>query len=219
MKKRSLLRPLKKINKPYRGTFITLEGGEGCGKTTLAAKLHSELKRRDQKVLLTREPGGTPLSEKMRELVLNPTLNIPICERAEMMLYLTARVQQLHEKILPALYEGAFVICDRFNDSTLAYQAYARHLGVPEVEKICDLVCEGVTPDCTLLLDLDPKVGLSRLKKMDRLESEGLQFHQEVRQGYLHLYDKYPERIKLIDASKSEEEVFEEALHHLCLNV
>lgn len=208
---------MRKSSKPYSGTFITLEGGEGCGKTTLAKRLESEFQKRGEKVLLTREPGGTALSEKMRELVLDPDLGIPICERAEMMLYLTARVQQLHEKILPALHAGFVVICDRFNDSTLAYQAYARHLGMEEVEEICDLVCERVTPDCTLLLDLDPKVGLSRLEKRDRLESEAFQFHQEVRQGYLHLYDKYPDRIKLIDASMSLDEVFEVALEQLCL--
>ncbi|MCH9610027.1 MAG: Thymidylate kinase [Chlamydiales bacterium] len=168
---------------------------------------------------MTREPGGTRLSEKMREVVLDSESKIPICERAEMMLYLTARVQQLHERILPALHEGAFVICDRFNDSTLAYQAYARRLGFEEVEKICNLVCENVTPDCTLLLDLDPKVGLSRLDKRDRLESEAFQFHLDVRQGYLHLHDHYPDRIKLIDASQSEAKVFEDALNYLCLNV
>jgi len=213
---------LNKANKPYSGFFLTLEGGEGCGKTTLAEKLKADLVKRGVAVLLTREPGGTKLSEKMRELVLDPNLGLPICERAEMMLYLTARVQQLHERILPALHAGQFVICDRFNDSTLAYQAYARHLGIARVEEICNLVCENVTPDCTLLLDLDPKVGLSRRKQKDRLESEALQFHMDVRQGYLHLLDKYPERIKLLDASQTIEQVFEEALKIIderCLNV
>ena len=211
---------MKKANsKPYSGTFITLEGGEGCGKTTIAEMLEKELTKRGATVLLTREPGGTKLSEKMREVVLDPNLDIPICERAEMMLYLTARVQQLHERILPALHEGQVVICDRFNDSTLAYQAYARHLGIQEVEEICNLVCENVTPDCTLLLDLDPEIGLSRLKKRDRLESEALQFHKDVRQGYLHLHDKYPERIKLIDASQPLAKVYEEVLSHLCSKV
>ena len=203
---------------PYPGVLITLEGGDGCGKTTLAKKLEAEFKKRGHQVLLTREPGGTKLSEKMRELVLDPSLNIEICDRAEMMLYLTARVQQLHERIVPALKAGHIVICDRFNDSTLAYQAYARHLGFEEVEKICDLVCEHVTPDHTLLLDLDPKIGFSRVKRTkDRLESEALQFHQDVRQGYLHLLDKYPDRICLIDASQSMDKVFEDALK--CLKI
>lgn len=199
-------------NRPYPGFFFTVEGGEGCGKTTLSNRLVQELGRRGHSVLHTREPGGTALSEKLRDLVLNPKSDVPICDQAEMLLFLTARVQHLHELILPALREGKVVICERFNDSTLAYQGYARHLGEEDVEKICDLVCNHIAPDCTILLDLDPEVGFSRFENRDRLEREELQFHLEVRQGYLHLFDKYPERIHLIDAAKSEEEVFKQAL-------
>ncbi len=215
-------RLLKKVNKPYSGFFLTVEGGDGCGKTTLCTELREELAKKGACVIRTREPGGTPLAEKVRSLLLDTAHNVAICERAEMLLFLTARVQHLHELILPALHAGKIVICERFNDSTLAYQAYARHLGESDVEKICDLVCEHITPDCTLLLDLDPEIALSRLKQKDRLEQEVLQFHKDVRQGFLHLHDKYPERIKLIDASQPREKVLQEALHAIettCLNV
>ena len=203
---------MKKGNKPYSGFFLTVEGGEGCGKTTLCDALTEKLAHMGYTVVRTREPGGTKLSEEVRDLLLNPKKGIPICERAEMLLFLTARVQHLHELIMPSLHEGKVVICERFNDSTLAYQACARHLGELDVEKICDLVCDHVSPDCTLLLDLDPEIGLSRVQEPDRLEQEKLQFHKDVRQGYLHLYDKYRERIQLVDASSSPEKVLEDAL-------
>lgn len=200
------------LNKPYSGFFLTIEGGEGCGKSTLSDGLRKELEARGHVVVRTREPGGTPLSEKVRDLLLHPGEGVSICERAEMLLFLTSRVQHIHELILPALREGKVVICERFNDSTLAYQACARHMGELDVEKICALVCDHIQPDCTLLLDLDPEVGLSRFTSRDRLESEELQFHRDVRKGYLHLLDKFSERIHLIDASKSAKEVLEAAL-------
>lgn len=201
--------------KPYNGLFITLEGGDGCGKTVLAHALDKELTKRGYVVFRTREPGGTPLSEHLRELVLNPD-SFEICERAEMMLYLTARVQNLHDCILPALRAGKVVLCDRFNDSTIAYQACARHLGKHQVEQLCHLVCDGIEPDVTLLLDTSPEIGLSRVKdNKDRLEQEKIQFHEEVRQGYLRLADQHPERIILIDAALPEAVVFKKAMEAL----
>ena len=141
--------------RPYDGLFITVEGGDGCGKSSLTHSLAKELEERGYHVVQTREPGGTPLSEHLRELVLSPD-SYKVCERAEMLLFLTARVQHLDELILPALRDGKIVLCERFNDSTIAYQACARHLGMDDVEKLCHLVCNGVVPDVTLLLDLDP---------------------------------------------------------------
>lgn len=201
--------------KPYNGFFLTVEGGDGCGKTLLSHGLDRALTEKGYEVFRTREPGGTPLSEHLRELVLNPD-SFDVCPRAELMLYLTARVQNLHDCILPALREGKVVICDRFNDSTIAYQACGRHLGMKQVEQLCHLVCDGIEPDLTLLLDVSPEVGLSRVKDThDRLEQEKLQFHKEVRDGYLRLADENPERILVIDASESEQTVLETALKRL----
>ncbi len=170
----------------------------------------------------TREPGGTPLSEHVRDLLLHPKKlsAFKIGERSELLLFLASRMQHVEEKILPALRQGFFVICERFNDSTIAYQGYARHLGAHYVTQLCHLVCEGlIEPQKTLLLDLDPKEGLQRRKRegksFDRLEREQLQFHQEVRQGFLHLADQYPERIQVIDASLPSDVVFFQALEIL----
>lgn len=201
--------------RPYEGLFITLEGGDGCGKTSLSMVLARELEQRGYTVIRTREPGGTPLSEHLRELLLSHDA-FALSQRTEMMLFLTARVQHLDELILPALRAGKVVLCERFNDSTLAYQACARHLGMQQVEKLCELVCEGVVPDITLLLDVSPAIGLARVKDTkDRLEQEKLQFHEEVRRGYLRLADQHSERISVIDAAQPQQKVFEIALNAL----
>lgn len=195
-----------KINKPYEGCFITIEGGEGSGKSTLAEELTVELGKKGLTVVKTREPGGSKLSEHIRDLLLNQK-EIAIGERAELLLFLAARAQHVKEMILPALRQGKFVICERFNDSTIAYQGAARHLGMHYVEELCRLICEDlIVPDCTLLLDLDPEISFQRLKEqrripLDRLEQEELQFHREVRQGFLHLADQYPDRIVVVDAA------------------
>ncbi len=198
-------------HKPYEGLFITLEGGDGCGKSTLSALLSKELAKKGYPVLKTREPGGTPLSEHLRDVVLKPDPNRPVGERAELLLFLAARVQHIDEVILPALRDRKLLICERFNDSTIAYQGCRKHVGVHVAEQICDLACNHLVPDLTLLLDLDPIIGLQRLSKerknLDRLEQEELQFHIEVRTAYLHLADKYPERIIIIDGSATPEEV------------
>src|SRR5688500_10278574 len=128
---------MQQINKPYEGFFITIEGGEGCGKTTLSNKLAVELENKGYTVFKTREPGGTPLSERIRDLLLNS--NESIADKAELLLFLTARVQQMEDKIKPALRQGYIVICERFNDSTIAYQGCARGLGMDYVEKLCQL--------------------------------------------------------------------------------
>lgn len=194
-------------NRPYKGFFITLEGGEGSGKSSLAEKLSLELKASGHQVVRTREPGGSLLSEELRKLILEPPQGVKIGDRAELLLFLASRAEHVEEVILPALFEGKILLCERFNDSTIAYQGGARHLGLSYVEKLCHLASD-LEPDLTLLLDLDPEVGLERVAKkrqsdFDRLEREHLQFHREVRQGFLHLADQYPSRITLLDANHS----------------
>jgi dTMP kinase len=212
---------MQQINKPYEGLFITIEGGEGSGKTTVCDRIVKALKARGYEVIQTREPGGSPLSECLRDILLNPKESYKIGERAELLLFLAARAQHIEEQILPALRQGKVVVCDRFNDSSIAYQGCARHLGMHYVEKLCQLATEGLAePNCTLFLDLDPALGIERVKekrreRFDRLEQEKLQFHREVRQGYLHLADENPDRIEVIDAAQPLEAVVESCLQAL----
>ncbi len=212
---------MQRNNKPYEGLFITLEGGEGSGKTTLAESIATFLEKRGYEVVLTREPGGSALSELLRDVLLNPKKAYSIGERAELLLFLAARAQHIEEQILPALRAGKVVICDRFNDSSIAYQGCARHLGKQYVEKLCLLATEGLSePNCTLFLDLDPAIGMERVQTsrhdtFDRMEQEKLQFHREVRQGYLHLADENPERIEIVDASQPFDAVLSACLQAL----
>lgn len=212
---------MQQINKPYKGLFITIEGGEGVGKSTLCEQLALKLEQRGYDVVKTREPGGSPLSEHIRELLLHSQGKYQIGEQAELLLFLAARAQHIEENILPTLRQGKIVLCERFNDSTIAYQGCARHLGMHHVEELCKLASEELLePNCTLFLDLPPSEGMKRLtaqqrKKVDRLEQEQLQFHHEVRQGFLHLADQYPDRIVTLDASSPIEQVVEMALKAL----
>lgn len=203
------LQPLNK--KPL---FITFEGGEGAGKTTLIDALFHVLTEKGYHVVHTREPGGTDLGEKARDLLLHQD-ELKICPMAELLLFLTSRAQQIHETIMPALKKGAIVLCDRFNESSIAYQGAARSLGMREVESICHQVCQGLTPDLTFILSLEPSYGAKRLESRgedkDRMESQKKGFHEAVFQAYQKLARKNPKRIHLIDASLSIEEVFEAA--------
>ena len=206
-------------NRPYEGFFITIEGGEGAGKTTFSGELARALTEKGHTVLKTREPGGSPLSECLRELILNPAAPFAISDKAELLLFLAARAQHLEERILPALHRGEIVICERFNDSSIAYQGCARHLGMKYVQSLCKLVAQ--EPDRTLFLDLNPEEGMKRIKdkkKLDRLEQEEIQFHQEVRQGFLHLADAHPERIVVLDASLPTSELVQLAQKALMLH-
>jgi dTMP kinase len=203
-------------NKPYKGFFLTIEGGEGSGKSYLAEKLTLELRALGYQVVKTREPGGSLLSEELRKLILEPPSGVKIGDRAELLLFLASRAEHVEEVILPALHEGKIVLCERFNDSTIAYQGCARHLGMGYVDKLCHLATT-LDPDLTLLLDLDPELGLERVEKkrqsaFDRLEREHLQFHRDVRQGFLHLADQYPSRITIVDANNPPEIVLATAL-------
>lgn len=207
-------------NKPYPGLFLTIEGGEGAGKSTFAEKLVPFLQDKGYEVVKTREPGGTKLSEAIRSLVLDPASSVTIGKRAELLLFLAARAQHLEEVILPALRSGKVVVCERFHDSTIAYQGNAHHLGMAHVETLCQHAFEHLEPDCTFFLDLLPEEGIKRITSqrkapLDKMEQTDIHFHHEVRQGFLHLADQYPKRIVILDALQSPEKVFKDALVHL----
>lgn len=196
------------------GLFITIEGPDGAGKTSILNELFPLLKKvAKTKIIQTREPGGIPIAEEIRAVILDPK-NDRMDERTEALLYAAARRQHLVEKVLPALSEGSIVLCDRFVDSSLAYQGAGRRIGVSEIARLNEFATEGTTPDFTLYLDIDSDTGLHRIKenrrgKIDRLDSEGLEFHQRVRHAYLKIAEENPERIYKIDARKSFEEVLQ----------
>jgi len=197
------------------GFFITLEGPEGAGKTTIVNMLVEYFSMAGKKVLSTREPGGIHIAEKIREIILNPE-HTEMDGKTEALLYAAARRQHLVEKVIPALGKGYIVLCDRFIDSSLAYQGYARGLGIDQVWKINEFAIDGLMPNITIYFDIDPKIGLERINKTDereinRLDLEQLDFHECVKEGYYQIIEKFPNRIYKIDASQSLEQVFEEA--------
>lgn len=197
-----------------KGKFITLEGGEGSGKSTVITALEKWLQENGFKVLKTREPGGIPIAEKIRSLVLDPEYS-EMDARTEALLYAAARRQHLVERVFPALAEGAVVLCDRFVDSSLAYQGAARGLGIDEVAAVNEFAIEGRMPDLTLLLDVDPEEGIARIRRAEerewnRLDNEAARFHTRVHEAYMTLAEKSPARIKKIDAEKPLEEVIKD---------
>lgn len=197
-----------------KGRFITLEGGEGSGKSTVITALEKWLQEEGFKVLKTREPGGIPIAEKIRSLVLDPEY-AEMDARTEALLYAAARRQHLVERVFPALAEGAVVLCDRFVDSSLAYQGAARGLGIDEVAAVNEFAIEGRMPDLTLLLDVDPEEGIARIQRAEerewnRLDNEAARFHTRVHEAYMTLAEKYPVRIKKIDAKKPLEDVIKD---------
>ena len=197
-----------------RGRFITFEGGEGCGKSTQVVRLAAALEERGLKVLLTREPGGTRLSELIRTLLKDEAEDPPV-DRAELLLFLAARAQLVRNVIAPALEAGTWVISDRFSDSTVAYQGYGRGLPVDFVRQANDFACEGLRPDLTFLLDLDPATAERRMRgreaatntSADRIERAGSGFHARLRKGFLELAAADAPRFSVVDASKSPDEV------------
>lgn len=192
------------------GLFITVEGPDGAGKTTQIKRLEHFFHGRGMTVICTREPGGTPLAEAIRRLLLEPAYT-PIDDRAEILLYAAARAQHVAMRIRPALASGVVVLCDRFVDSTVAYQGYGRRLDIEMVRRVNELATGGLLPDLTLLIDVPVDVGLARLRQkrdVDRLEGEELEFHRRVRQGYLELWRQEPERIRLIDGTGTSEDVW-----------
>ncbi|GED60539.1 thymidylate kinase [Brevibacillus formosus] len=202
-----------------KGRFITIEGGEGAGKSTVIAKLYEELRARGVDVLLTREPGGIDIAEKIREIILNPA-HTQMDERTEALLYAAARGQHLAEKVLPALEEGKLVLCDRFIDSSLAYQGHARGLGIEAVYQINRFAVGDCMPELTLFFDVQPETGLARInasrgREVNRLDLEGMRFHELVREGYQLVMERDPERFVVIDAEQPMEQVYQSALQAL----
>jgi dTMP kinase len=190
--------------KKNRGMFITLEGGEGAGKSSSMAFIEARLKAAGREVVVTREPGGTPLGEQIRELLLKPKERA-LCSDAELLLIFAARAQHLDEVIRPALARGAWVLCDRFTDATYAYQGRGRGIGHEHIAALEQWVQDGLRPDLTLLFDVPVEQGLERANKRsapDRFELAGQEFLERVRIGYLEAATREPERIRIIDASQ-----------------
>jgi dTMP kinase len=195
-----------------KGYFFSFEGPDGAGKTTMIAKLETFLREKGFAVLSTREPGGVRIAEAIRSIILNPD-HTEMDGRTEALLYAAARRQHLLEKIIPAVEAGNIVLCDRFVDSSLVYQGFARGLGVDEILQINQFAIDGYFPSLTIYFDIDPKMGMERIQKnkqreINRLDMESLSFHYKVREGYLKLAERFSERIITIDASKTIDEVF-----------
>ncbi|MCQ6563750.1 dTMP kinase [Paenibacillus mendelii] len=198
------------------GRFITIEGGEGAGKTTLIQALAHTLTEEGHRVMITREPGGIPIAEQIREIILDRS-NTMMDARTEALLYAAARRQHLSEKVVPALEQGYVVICDRFIDSSLAYQGHARGLGIDEIRSINRFAIGTTMPDLTLYMDIMPERGLERIqqgtgREVNRLDLEGLSFHQRVREGYLMLQEQEPKRVIQVDADQEPDKVLKAAI-------
>jgi len=198
-----------------RGKFITFEGPEGGGKTTQAKRLLAHLAEEGHEVLYTREPGGTPTGEAIREILQYDKAGEPLCDETEVFLFAASRAQLVRKVIIPALERGTHVICDRFADSTTVYQGYGRGFDIDQMIAINTFAIDGATPDLTLLMDVEVAVGFDRIasrqrelfQKSDRIENEAREFHERVRRGYLELAARYPERFFKIDAARDPAEV------------
>ena len=190
-----------------KGILITFEGSEGSGKSTQINLIHQYLKKRGKSVLFLREPGGVKISEKIRNILLD-VKSTGMSRVCEVLLYMAARAQLVSEVIVPALRKGKIVLCDRFLDSTVAYQGYGSRVDVAFIKKIGRLVTQGIKPDVTFFFDIDAKQGLSRINgPKDRIERRTLAYHNRVRKGYIDIARKEPARVKLIKASQSKEEI------------
>lgn len=192
-----------------KGRFLTLEGTEGVGKTTNRDFIENYLRSEGIPLLVTREPGGTPLAEQLRELLLAPR-DEPVDATAELLMVFAARAQHLNQVIVPALAQGTWVLCDRFTDATYAYQGAGRGLSCSMIEALETMVQGSLRPDCTLILDIDVKTGLERASQrgdLDRFETEKLEFFEKVRNGYRERADAAPERYRIIDAGQTLEQV------------
>ncbi len=200
-----------------RGKFITFEGCDGCGKSTQLRLFSEYLTKEGIPHIFTREPGGGKISEQIREVLLSGK-NMEMTDECEALLYAAARVQHLSDRVEPALAKGELVICDRYVDSSLAYQAYARGLGVEFVKGINAYALEKYLPDVTVFIDLSPQAAFARKRgadENDRMELAGMEFHERVYAGYKALAKEYPERIVCLDGNKSPAEIFGDILQVL----
>ncbi len=197
-----------------KGLFVAFEGGEGSGKSTIIEKIYIWLRESGHECILTREPGGIKISEKIRAVILDKE-NTEMDGRTEALLYAAARRQHLVEKVIPAINSGKIVLCDRFVDSSLAYQGYARGLGIDEVFEINKFAINDCMPNVSILFDIDPEIGLERIRKnssreVNRLDLEKIDFHNKVREGYTKIYENNKDRMIKINAEQSIDQVFEE---------
>lgn len=189
-----------------KGLFITLEGADGCGKTTQLNLLKEYLTSRGYEIVVTREPGGKGLGEKLREILLN--YDGEVSDRCEAFLYLADRAQNIDTIIKPAINSGKIVLCDRHTDSSVAYQGYGREQNIDNINMLNELAVNGVHPDLTIVFDIDTETSMERVgAEKDRLERAGIEFHKRVRNGYLEIAKKNPQRIKVVDASQTIEDV------------
>ena len=197
-----------------QGLFITFEGPDGCGKTTQMKLLAEYFEKKGKEVVLTREPGGKGLGEKVREILLN--YDGEVSDRCESFLFLADRAQNIDIIVNPAVKEGKIVLCDRHIDSTVAYQGYGRVLNIDRINMLNSLATNGKKPDLTLVFDVDVETSMKRVgKEKDRMESAGIDFHNRVRKGYLELAKQEPQRIKVLDATKSIEEIHKDVINIL----
>jgi dTMP kinase len=202
----------------YKDKIISIEGGDGSGKTTIIKMIETYFIEKKINYMVTREPGGVKISESIREIILNKN-NTEMDAKTEALLYAAARRQHLAEKVVPQLSSGKVIIFDRYVDSSVVYQGYVRGLGMEEVYNLNLFATEGFLPGLTILLDVEPEVGLKRIsennREKDRLDLEGLTFHKKVREGYLKLAKDNPDRIVVIDANQDAENVFERMVEHI----
>lgn len=199
-----------------QGLFITFEGPDGCGKTTQMKLLAEYFTKNGKEVVLTREPGGKGLGEKVREILLN--YDGEVSDRCESFLFLADRAQNIDIIVNPAVKQGKIVLCDRHIDSTVAYQGYGRGLDIERINMLNNLATNGKKPDLTFVFDVDVETSMKRVgKEKDRMESAGMEFHNRVRQGYLELAKQEPQRIKVIDATKSIEEIHKKVVSLIVL--
>ena len=192
-----------------KGLFITFEGPDGCGKTTVCRKVSEKLMQEGYEIVHTREPGGVAIAEEIRDVILNPK-NTAMDARTEALLYAASRRQHLVEKVIPAKKEGKIVLCERFVDSSLAYQGYGREIGFDQVLAINEFAIDGLFPDLTIYLDIEEEAGLARIKNRtfkDRLDVESLAFHHRVNEGYQEVLKHFKDRIQVVDASLPLEDV------------
>ena len=194
-----------------KGLFITFEGADGCGKSTQLDLLAKYLKSKGYEILITREPGAKGLGEKVREILLN--YDGEVCDRCESFLFLADRAQHIDMIINPAIEKGVIVLCDRHTDSSVAYQGYGRGLDIERIKMLNNLAVNGRFPDITLIFDIDIKTSMARVgSQKDRMESAGMEFFNRVRNGYLEIAKQEPERVKVLDAQKSVEDIHKDVV-------